>query len=188
MNTVTILRDAKQIAAAPTAQLVATYNALTGKAIKKFENRAIAERKVEMALLSAQDAAAHTGVPANTAPRPLTFAELAEAKAAKFRPGSLAEKLAAEVAQQKPIQPLPKKTVTAAATPRVVIVAVRATFAGESRCQVGSKRAAVLKKVQDSPEHTATVDALDKYFEFSTRGHLQKLLEKRHLVLVDGQS
>ena len=77
MSTESILRSAAQIASATSAQLVATYNAMTGKAIKKFENRAIAERKVEMALLSATDAAGHTGVARNTVPVPMTVEELA---------------------------------------------------------------------------------------------------------------
>ena len=43
-----IIRTQEAIATATAAQLVATYNALAGKEIKKFETRAIAEARVRI--------------------------------------------------------------------------------------------------------------------------------------------
>lgn len=56
------------IAAASTAVLVATYNALTGKSIKKFSSRAAGESQVAMAILSSENKAGHAGVPKGSKP------------------------------------------------------------------------------------------------------------------------
>lgn len=112
-----------------------------------------------------------------------SFAELAEHK---YTQGSLRHKLSQQVAEQQPIAPRPKKADNPSAPKgeRLVITAVCATFAGTSKPQAASVRAAVLKAVQDAPDHTMTVAALDAQFQCSTRGYLQKLLEKSHLVTV----
>jgi hypothetical protein len=83
MNTTNaaVLRSAADIKEdTPMAVLVATFNAMTGKSIKKFENRTIAEARVRNALMAAQDATAHLGVPPNqnTPPVPLTVEERQE--------------------------------------------------------------------------------------------------------------
>jgi hypothetical protein len=105
--------------------------------------------------------------------------------ATQYPANSLRAKLAAEVAKQQPIAPMPKKADTKTpSAPRVVITKVRATLAGVSRCQEGSNRAAVLKAVQDAPDRTITVAELDAKFGYATRGYLQKLLEKLHIELV----
>ncbi len=71
-----IIRSQAEIAGASTQVLVNTYNQLTGKQIKKFENRSIAENKVANAILSAAMEAGHLGVPKGTKDLPvLTFAE-----------------------------------------------------------------------------------------------------------------
>lgn len=73
-----IIRTQNDIAGADTATLVATYNALTGKSIKKFENRAIAESRTSMAILAAQNASGHLGVPKHKRPEALTAEERAQ--------------------------------------------------------------------------------------------------------------
>lgn len=45
--------DVKQIKTATTQELIAEYNRLTGKAIKKFSSRAAGEAQVERALIAA---------------------------------------------------------------------------------------------------------------------------------------
>jgi len=72
-----IIREQKQIADASPADLVETYNALTGKAIKKFETRAVGERRVEMAMLAAINADGQTGVPKGANGKVKTAEELA---------------------------------------------------------------------------------------------------------------
>jgi hypothetical protein len=79
----TIIRTQAQIADATMGDLVETYNALAGKTIKKFESRAIAENKVSNAILAAQDAAGHLGVPKDTKPQAKTVKELADIAAHK---------------------------------------------------------------------------------------------------------
>ena len=71
-----IIRTQAEIADATTADLVATYNALTGKSIKKFSSRAAGEAQVSNAILAAQDADAHTGVPKHQRAVARTPAEL----------------------------------------------------------------------------------------------------------------
>lgn len=186
-----IIRTQEAIATATTAQLVETYNALAGKEIKKFETRAIAEARVRMAILSAQDAAGHAGVPKGSKPQAATTQELA-AKAA-YPDGSMRAKLHAEIEKQAPITPRPKKAdmpENQQHTPRVVITHVRATLAGTSKCNAGSIRAAVLAHVQActaQPNTSVSVADLDAHFGHSTRGYLQKLLEKNHIVAVSAQ-
>lgn len=71
-----------RIAEATAADLILTFNALTGCSVESFDSRAIAERRVEMAILAAKDADARTGVPKNTDPRVRTRKDI-EAKAAE---------------------------------------------------------------------------------------------------------
>lgn len=200
-----IIRSQSQIADATTAQLVATYNALTGKSIKKFEMRSIAEARVRMAIMSAEDAAGHAGVPKDTKPVAATKDELHakdELRAPsveKIEPAPqapttpLRAKLQAAIDAQPKITPRPKKSDTPKEqhVARQVIMRVRATFAGTSKCNAGSIRAAVLAKIQERTVTqggpTISVAELDKHFGHSTRGYLQKLLEKSHIEVVPEQ-
>lgn len=70
----TLLLKQSQIADASTADLIETYNALTGKGITRFSSRSAGESQVANAILLGQDRAAHAGVPKGTktiAPIPL---------------------------------------------------------------------------------------------------------------------
>lgn len=191
----TIIRDQKDIAAASTADLVETYNAMTGTSIKKFENRAIGERRVAMALLSATDSAAHAGVPKGEHAAPKTVDELA---AATYPAGSMRAKLQEEIAQQQPIAPRPRKADDTTAPKRQIITHVRATLTGTSRCQEGSIRAGVLAfiqgcKTKDGSQRVVSVAevdqvALSEHGQASSRGYIQKLVEKGHLEIVPAQA
>lgn len=185
----TILRRASDIAAASSADLVETYNALTGSSIKKFETRKIGERRVEMALLAATDAAGHAGVAPNTTPAPATVQELA-AKAASnpYKEGTMSHSLHDACEKAAPIVPRPKvpeakKSGAAPAAVRKFLV-VSPTFAGVSKVQANSNRAAVLAYVNAHPAGIS-VEALDGYFGYATRGYLQKLIEKNHVLAVE---
>lgn len=186
MSNANILRDQSAVGNATTADLVATYNALTGKSIKKFETRSIAESRVRMAIMSAQDAAGHAGVPKDTKPVAETVAELAARAPNPYPPETLSAKLHEEVEARKPVVPRPKKADAPAesTSTRTVITAVRATFAGTSKVQADSNRAAVLAEVQRCAPEPVTVAALDAKLGYPTRGYLQKLLEKAHIALV----
>jgi hypothetical protein len=85
----TIIRSQDQIAAASTKDLVETYNALTGKSIKKFESRGVAESKVANAILGAEFDSGKAGVSKGEKPAAKTKSEL------KFKANSLGAQLQA---------------------------------------------------------------------------------------------
>jgi len=78
----TIIRTQAEIAAASNQVLIDTYNAFTGKSIKKFSSRAAGEAQVANAILKGQNDAAHAGVPKGTEPAAATVAELEASTAA----------------------------------------------------------------------------------------------------------
>lgn len=95
MNAVSILRSADELPDATMAQLVATYNALTGRtptgegvlrAISKFESREVGKRRVEQAMMVARDADAHLGVAKGAHGEVKTSEELAEKAAENDKP------------------------------------------------------------------------------------------------------
>lgn len=134
MNDVTILRSPDQIEEASMAQLLATYNALTGRtpdgegtkrSVTKFESREAGKRRVEKAMMAAKDADAHLGVPKGAEGEVKTAEELAAKAEAKGQPapdtsepgavifpdGTLANKLQQEAAAAgEPITPRPRAT------------------------------------------------------------------------------
>lgn len=216
--TTNIIRNVADIASASTADLVATYNALTGNTVERFSSRAIAERRAEMAIMAAADAAGHLGVPKGSEPVAMTKDELAAAAPVvqepaavaqepvqepsktdegtvapdngenPFQPGTLAHSLwvatnsveANKVVRVKK-EPKPKSEPS---KPRNKELVVKATFAGLSKIQASSKRAAVLKAVQEAQDATMTVEALDAAIGEPTRGYIQKLVEMKHLEVL----
>lgn len=217
MTTITILRHRDQIATASTADLVATYNAMTGQSVERFSSRQAAEHRTHNALMSAADAAGHRGVKKGEAPVPMTVAELAahdadadapkepqdgaeEATATEegavapsgeenpFKAGSMAHQLwvATKSCSENaaPRTKKPPKERSATAQPRRTELVVKATFAGLSKIQAGSKRAAVMAYVQQSPDATANLVLIDAAMGESSRGYIQKLLEMKHLEVV----
>lgn len=193
-----IIRDPSLIAASTTEVLLATYNALTGKSIKKFSSRAAAERQVEMAMLAARDNDAHTGVPKNSAPKVITIAETVVKAAAMgldveeataedsarivFTPGSLADQLDKASIHALPIVPRAKKAAAAPAVPRSALMFVRSTGAGKSKVQAASVRGAVLAHIVASAGVPVAVAELDAKFNCNTKGFLQKLIEMNHVA------
>ena len=181
----TLIRDRHAVFNAPLDDLNHTYRELRGEPHHPgFKDRSAAQVQVQMAIMAAEQVVAHAGVPVGADPVAKTVAELGHNPYAE---GTMSHRLHEEIAAQSPITPRPK----AAALPveqrpaRVTIRAVRATFAGTSRPQAGSVRAAVLKHVQDAPDHTCTVEALEQHFQQPVRGYLQKLVEKGHLAIVE---
>lgn len=107
----TILRTQAQVQDAGMPDLVETYNAmcehLGKKPVKRFESVEVGRARVVQALLAAQDADGHSGVPKNSTPKPLTSDELA-AKTGK-RPAAPAaeEPAAAPAATEGTLSPTP---------------------------------------------------------------------------------
>ena len=212
--TTNIIRNRADVSAASTADLVATYNALTGNAVERFSSRAIAERRVDMALMAAEDAAGHLGVPKGSDATAMTKEELAAAQepAAEapkpvqepsksdestvapdngenpFKPGTLAYSLwvatkSAEANDPARIKKAPKAK-TEPSKPRNKAMVVKATFAGLSKIQAGSKRAAALKLVQEAQDATMTLATLEAEMGEPSRGYVQKLVEMKHLEVL----
>lgn len=183
----TIIRDREAVRSASLDDLNHTYRELKGEpGFKGFTTRAAAEVQVGMAIMAAQDAAGHAGVPKGTQPPVLTATELA-AKTNPYKEGTLSHKLHEEIAAQQPITPRPKAEdkPPAERSKRVVIKRVMATFMGESKPQAGSIRNQVLTHIQQAENHTCTVEELEAHFQQPVRGYLQKLIEKNHLVIIE---
>lgn len=201
-----VLRTQDAIPGAPMAQLLATYQSLTGKVVKKFESRAIAETRVKMALMAAADAAGHLGVPRGKAPEPLTVAERVDVAASKgkqpqlpdndpepgvetddavnpYPMGSLAHQLWATARLCKPIQPRPKEPPKEPGAARRRFEAVRYNGAGFSAVRADSTRGKVLAAIKAAAPGIVKIDDLDKQLGLSTRGHVQKLLDKHHVEI-----
>lgn len=183
----TIIRDRDAIRGASLEDLNHTYRELKGEPdFKGFTARAAAEVQVGMAIMAAQDAAGHAGVPKGTKPPVLTAQELA-AKTNPYKEGTLSHALKEAIDKQQPITPRPK----AAEKPpsdrakRIVIKRVMATGMGESKPQAGSIRNQILTHIQSLPDGVATVEALEAHFQHPVRGYLQKLIEKNHLVILE---
>jgi hypothetical protein len=198
-----ILRSQSEIPDASMADLLATYNALTGQSVRRFSSRAVGEGRVRMAILAATDAAGHAGVPRGTVPLPKTQAEL-RMKAAElakleehtcveptpvpppadgnpYPKGSTesglwytARKAEAALRLKPPVKKRQKRT-----TPP--FVAVRATFAGSSKPQAASLRAEILRSIQGFAPKGVTIEALNALYEAPVRSYVQKLMEKKHV-------
>lgn len=166
------LRDATD------ADLLQTYNKLTGNKLKKFSSRAVGERLVEMALLAAKDRAGHKGVPRGAEPDPLDGCVEEDCD----HPVGVCSCMAA-VLTKTPVVAKPPVLPCAGA-----ILSVKATFAGTSQPRAGSQRSAVLAAIQKAPNATITMLALEAVVGFSCRGHAQKLLAKQHIMVVSRHS
>jgi hypothetical protein len=183
----TLIRDRNATMTASLEDLNYTYRELRGeKNHPGFKDRAAAQVQVQMAIMAAEGVVGRMGVPQNTAPVAKTVKELGFNP---YKEGTMSYELYEAVHKQEPIVPRIKASEATPDKPapkRLVINKVKATFAGTSKMQSGSVRAAVLKFVQESPDNTATVEAIDAAIGQPCRGHLQKLLEKNHIAVVEG--
>lgn len=184
-----IIRNRDAVRGAAMEDLNATYRALKGEpSFKGFSTRTAAEVQVSMAIMAAEDAAGHAGVPKGVTPQALTPSEIKTNN--PYKEGTLSHELHKAVTGQQPIEPRPKAAEKDAKErqPRVLIHKVRATFEGTSRPQAGSLRGQILTWIQEQPEHTVTVAALEEHFNQPVRGYLQKLIEKNHLLIVQDEA
>lgn len=204
-----IIRDRALVATASTADLIATYNALTGNAVERFSSRVVAERRVDMAIMSAEDAAGHRGVAKEVKPIAQTLEEVAaltsnapnspteepegtvalDSDENPFKPGTMAHQLWVATkswqANSEPREKRAPKDKSEPKQPRRLALVVKATFAGTSKVQASSRRAGVLKHVQEAPGSTISLAALDAHFGEPTRGYVHKLIEMKHLEAVE---
>lgn len=181
----TYITKAADIPNADTKVLVATYNWLLGKSIKKFSSRAAGEAQVANALMIAADRAAHKGVAKGTKPNVADGAlgEGNEGKAPAAAPkvdplAAMTKTLAGNHVKLKAEKPARKSARTPVST-------VQYVKGGRSKPQEGSIRNAVLQYIIKGDEHRRTIDSLEKHFAHPCRGYVQKLLEKGHLKIVD---
>ena len=184
----TIIRDRSAVKGAAMEDLNHTYRALKSEpSFKGFQSRAAAEVQVGMAIMAAQDAVGRAGVPKGVTPQALTPREIKTNN--PYKEGTLSHELHKAVSGQQPIEPRPKAAdkETKERQPRLLIHKVRATFEGTSRPQAGSVRGQILAWIQEQPDNTATVEALEDHFNQPVRGYLQKLIEKNHLAIVQDE-
>jgi len=192
MNDITILRSPDELPEATMAQLVATYNALTGRtpegegtlrSISKFESREVGKRRVEKLMMAAKDADAQLGVPKGASGEVKTAEELkakAEQKgkptpntnepgAITFPDGTLANKLQQEADNAGgPITPRPraapvKRDPNAPRAPRVGKVTAVRIGQGTSKVRADSARGIILDAMS-----TLTKGATDKAIDLET--------------------
>lgn len=97
----------------------------------------------------------------------------------QFQPGTLAHHLWIATQAMKPIEPRPKRQPSS--EPRKKILAVRATGKGDSHPQKASRRRAILDWIRAQPDQRCTIEALEAQFQQPVRGHVQKLIERKHL-------
>jgi hypothetical protein len=181
----TIIRTQNEIADASTAVLVATYNALTGKSIKKFSSRGAGESQVANAIMAAQDRAGHLGVPKGAAPVAITVAEesakTTQEPAAVSPPKSLRAKLAMAAGDASPNKSKPKAERSASA-PRKTLTAVVSTGRGKFRLQAASLRGQIMAFVGAYGAGKAVpMDAIVAKFEERARGAVRLLMDRDHL-------
>ena len=179
----TIIRDQKLISEATNEDLLESYNALMGEGVKRFSSRAVAERRVAMAILSAADRTNHAGVPKDTNVPPKTMAELGQtAPEPELCP--VCKAMTEELCKcgEKSAEPLP--AARAVPVKREKFSAVQCTNTGETKIQPTSGRAAVLAWIKLQPKEQATLAEISRAFELPTRGHVQKLLATKHLAVV----
>lgn len=202
-----VLREVSQIDTATTAQLVNTYNKLTGKTIKKFSSREAGKRQVEMAMLAAKDADGHLGVPKGAEGEVKTAEELAEKADEKgqpapnmnpdpearptFPPGSMADQLQKAGEKKEPITPREPKAKGTPVTPRNNAThVVGLPGEGKSKVRDSSQRGAVHMRIKSFKDdkgnfQPVAIKDLNSHFQIETKGYIQKLLEKDHIALCD---
>jgi hypothetical protein len=139
----TILRNRKEITSeTPTADLLETYNAMTGKEIKKFSSRAAAESQTAAAIMAAEDASGKLGVKKGQKPVAMTFAELEAARAAKA--SGAESQQAAKSASGATAEPKAKAT----PKPAPKATSLRASLAGKAQAAPNAPRPKSVKKAE----------------------------------------
>lgn len=177
-----ILRSQDEVAEAKMADLVETYNAMTGKAIKKFESIEIGRVRVNNALLAAENAAGHAGVNKHEVPKPLTVEELKAKKG--DQPATNEADDASSTDQESTMSASKravKRTATKAARPkakkeaREVYSKVKFTEPDTTRRpQEGSMRTKVLNALKK--RRSATIEQLSEDVKFDARPFVHKLV------------
>lgn len=184
----TIIRDRFAVSVAHMDDLNHTYRELRGEPnFKGFSSRAAAEVQVQMAILAAENAAGHLGVPKGSQPQALTARELAAAATNNpYKEGTMSHALHDAVNKQQPITPRAGGADKQPVARRVKIQRVRYVPGGTSRPQAGSLRNQVLQYCA-TQKGVVSVEALEAHFKVPVRGYLQKLIEKGHLVIVEDE-
>lgn len=173
----------KPIALMTTPELLAEYNALTGKSIKKFSSRAAGEKQLAGARVLFGKETVVTPPPLPPVPEDLKD----DAMLNKLEPGSLLHQIYISAHAKQPIEKLPKRVKDSPSTQRKRIEAVRIPEGAQvlSKLQPNSMRAKIMEFIRAQPDKSATVEMLELKFECPVRGFLQKLLEKNHLETVE---
>lgn len=184
----TIITTQAQIADAKTADLVETYNHLTGKSIAKFESRAKAESAVKMAIMAGIDKANHASknAPVADGQNGVQVQKVAEGVSGKKATKASKAKPAAKSAPVKKVA-APKASKAKPRGRSATYSHVRLT-APEAlrRPQPDSMRTKVLNAIQSldaklksdkvpPAKRTISVDDISSHVGFSSRSFIHKL-------------
>lgn len=182
-----VLRAQRDIPAATEADLVATVEAMTGAAptAPQLASRGGLESAASMAILEAENAAGHLGVPKGARPRAMTLDErIARARErGETAPIRAAVREAAEGRPHAPRGLLPEREERAGRRAEAVLPAP--PLPNQPRLQAASERRRVFTAVQTrSRDGTPTrVATLVEQFGPAARGHVRKLIQSGHLIV-----
>lgn len=139
-----ILRDQSQIAAASLDDLRETLKALTGVGVAAFTSAAAARARVANAMLAAQDAAGHLGVPKGAAPAVMTLDEREARRYPVIWPEPRKSEPKAAPAAAAPV----KKSPSVGRPSTLKHSRIIATFAGDTKPREQSARGVCLSIIQ----------------------------------------
>ena len=204
----TIIRTQAAVTEASTADLLESYNAFTGKDIKKFASREAAERQTSNAILAAIDASGKLGVKKGQKPVAMTLTELEAARSAKAQDSAGAAKpqQGAAAAQEanaatpagkslrtslkakavgEPNKPKvkPQKPEGAGRAPKVTHVEI-VPEGGRSKMQVGSQRKAIMDAIVGKAKNAKSISVTGR--EDKVRCVSIDLLQEEHREPVRG--
>ncbi len=182
-----VLRDQRDIPVATERDLVATVEAMTGAAptAPQLATRGGLEAAAAMAILEAENAAGHLGVPKGARPRAMTLEERIARARERGTPAPIRTALAEAAAGRPhaPREPLPDRAPRVERRADAVLPAP--THPGQPRLQAASERRRVFTAIQTrSRDGTPTpVSALVEQFGPAARGHVRKLIQSGHLIV-----
>lgn len=193
-----LLHSTADLDKAEMADLLETFNKLTGKSVKKFENRAAAIRRTREAMSDRMDKAIDTIYAVAGVSKPVKKTTKAgratiqtdravERRATNpYAPGTTAAALWDRVnaAKNEPARVMQKSG--RKHSPH--FTHVRPTEGGTSRLQANSKRNEVYQFIVDRSKRTKTGAVerakIEEHFQHNCIGYLQKLFETRHIETV----
>lgn len=186
-----ILRDMNAVRDAARGVLETTYRAFSGRVEPVGCPDAALRTLTELAMLRAQNAAGHLGVPNGSAAPFLTYEELLQKgfdlnkdDPNPFPMGSMAHGLFVAARNMDAIKPRERRR-SETAVERKRILSVRKTAGGTTKLQAGSARKLIMQFVEAQTAAVVSLTDIEAALGIPVRGHVQKLIETNHLENVE---